>query len=107
MGRGRGLRQLRAQPVQGAAGVRDLLGDLGAPLTQAVTLRSGLSQGTLGCLKGHAGCGLHVRGRGQLRLARGLAPGVAGALLALGGGCLAQGAGAGGGAPRLLFEGTQ
>ena len=105
--RGRGLRQLRAQPVQGAAGIRDLLGDLGAPLAQAVTLGGGLGQGSLGGLKGDAGSCLHVRGRGQLRLSCGLAPGVAGALLALGGGSLAQGAGAGGGAPRLFFEGTQ
>ena len=107
VGRGRGLRQLGAQPVQGAACVRDLLGDPGAPLTQAVALGGSLSQGALGGLEGHAGCGLHVRGRGQLRLSRGLAPGIAGALLALGGGCLAQGAGAGGGAPRLFFQGTQ
>ena len=94
VGRGRGFRQLCAQPVQGAACVRDLLGDLRAPLAQTVALRGGLSEGTLGCLEGHAGGGLHVRGRGQLRLSRGLAPGVAGALLALGGSSLAQGAGA-------------
>ena len=87
--RGRGLRQLRAQPVQGAAGIRDLLGDLGAPLAQAVALGGGLGQGSLGGLEGDAGGCLHVRGRGQLRLSRGLAPGVAGALLALGGGGLA------------------
>ena len=107
MSRGRGLRQLRAQPVQGAAGVRDLLGDLGAPLAQAVALGGGLGQGSLGGLEGDAGGCLHVRGRCQLRLSRGLAPGVAGAFLALGCGGLAQGAGAGGGAPRLFFEGTQ
>ena len=105
--RGRGFRQLRAQPVQGAAGVRDLLGDLGAPLAQAITFGGGLGQGSLGGLESDAGGCLHVRGRGQLRLSRGLAPGVAGALLALGGGSLAQGAGSGGGAPRLFFEGTQ
>ena len=94
MGRGRGLRQLRAQPVQGAAGVRDLLGDLGASLAQAITFGGGLKQGALGGLEGDAGGGLHVRGRGQLRLSCGLTPGVAGTLLALGGGGLAQGAGA-------------
>ena len=93
VGRCRGLRQLRAQPVQGAARVRNLLGDLRAPLAQAVALGSGLGQGSLGGLEGDAGGSLHVRGRGQLRLSRGLTPGIAGALLALGGGPLAQGAG--------------
>ena len=92
--RGRSLRQLGAQPIQGAAGVRDLLGDLGAPLAQAIAFGGGLGQGSLGSLEGDAGGGLHVRGRGQLRLSRGLASGVAGALLTLGGGGLAQGAGA-------------
>ena len=107
MGRGRGLRQLRAQPVQGAACVRNPLGDPGAPLTQAVALSGSARQGPLGGLEGDAGGCLHVRGRGQLRLSGGLAPGVAGALLTLGCGGLTQGAGAGCGAPRLFFEGTQ
>ena len=107
VGRGRNLRQLSIQPVEAASGVRNLLGDLGAPLAQPVALGGGLRQGALGGLQGCSRGGLHVRGRGQLCLSCSFAPGVAGTRLALGSGCLAQGTGAGGGAPRLFFEDSQ